>query len=149
MWRFVVHVGLIYNRYTFVSRGGESKPFLLFVIIKTMKFFKSVRHALRGIFVFALAERNFKLELLGAVAAILLSAFLKISLVEWALVFVAIFLVFAMELINTAIEKTLDIVHPEYSNKVKDIKDLSAGAVLVAALFALILAGLIFLPKII
>ena len=54
-----------------------------------------------------------------------------------------------MEMINTAIEKLCDVVHLEQHPLIKKVKDIAAGAVLVSAVFSLITAAIIFLPKII
>ena len=58
---------------------------------------------------------------------------------------VAIVLVFAAELFNTAIEKLCDVVHPDYSEKIKAIKDLAAGAVLVCAVGAVVIGLFVFI----
>ena len=111
------------------------------------KFLNSFKYALRGLFVLAKAERNFKIELLFAVFAIALSCVLKLSALEFLFVLLAITLVLLAELFNTAIEKIMDFIHPEKHDAVRDIKDLSAGAVLLAIIFAFIIALFVFVPK--
>ena len=112
------------------------------------KLINSFSYALRGLKVLALAERNFKLELAIASLVVFIALFLRLSFLEWGLVILAISLVFLAELFNTAIEKTLDFIHPQRSEKIRDIKDLSAGAVLVSAFFAFCIGLIILLPKI-
>ena len=111
------------------------------------KVFQSFKHAVRGLKVLALAERNFKIELGFAIFVFVLAIFFKLKRWEWGLIALAASLVFLAELLNTAIEKTLDHLHPNEHEKVRDIKDLSAGAVLITVLFAVFIGLLIFLPK--
>lgn len=112
------------------------------------KIFKSFKYAIRGLKVLALAERNFKIELGFAIFVFALAIFFKLEKWEWGLIALAVSLVFLAELVNTAIEKTLDHLHPEEHEKVRDIKDLSAGAVLLAVIFSVFIGLLIFAPKI-
>ncbi len=109
---------------------------------------KSFKYALRGLFVLARAERNFKIEVAFALLAIALSCFLKLSKIEFLFVLLAVALVLLAELFNTAIEKIMDFLHPEQSEKVRDIKDLSAGAVLLTVIFAVFVAIFVFTSKI-
>ena len=106
-----------------------------------------MKFAMRGLRTLAIAERNFKIELALAFFVFALAYFFRIERWEWGLVVLAVSLVFLAELINTAIEKTLDHLHPEEHERVGDIKDLSAGAVLLTALFALFVGLLVFLPR--
>ena len=73
----------------------------------------------------------------------------KLNILEWGLVELAIGLVLVSELINTAIEWLVDLVSPEYKEKAGSIKDVAAGAVLVAATISVIIGAIVFLPKII
>ena len=111
-------------------------------------FLKSFVYAWSGVKTLALAERNFKIELAFAVLAVILSLAFNIEYWQWGLVILSISLVFLAELFNTAIEKTLDLLHPDHSEKVRDIKDLSAGAVLLTVFFAVFIGLLIFIPHI-
>lgn len=78
----------------------------------------------------------------------MLSACLNLSAVEWALIVSAILSVFIAESINTCIEYVCDLITSDYSFAVKQIKDIAAAAVLISAVYALILAFIILLPKI-
>jgi diacylglycerol kinase len=84
-----------------------------------------------------------------AMITLLISALIKISTIEWIAVCFCIAFVFTMEMVNTAIEKLCDIIHEERHIGIKKVKDIAAGAVLVAAMFSLITGAVIFLPKII
>ena len=72
----------------------------------------------------------------------------KISYIEWGILTITIFLVLITETLNTAIEKTVDMITKEYSEEAKVVKDISAGAVLFSAIASVIVGIIIFLPKI-
>lgn len=71
------------------------------------------------------------------------------NLTEWFFVLSAGFLVLICEAINTVIEKAMDRITETYDIKIKDIKDMSAGFVLLAAIYAVIVGSIVFIPKII
>ena len=71
----------------------------------------------------------------------------KISKIEWFICFILIAGVISTELINTAIENTVDLITQEKNPKAKIAKDIAAGAVLIWAIFATIIGGMIFIPK--
>lgn len=110
---------------------------------------KSFSFAFAGIKDFWLSEPNAKLHLLAAIVAITAGFTLHISLTEWLFIALAITLVFASEMFNTALEKLCDKVSPDMHPLIKTVKDLAAGGVLVTALFAALTGMIIFLPKII
>ena len=66
---------------------------------------------------------------------------------EWILQLLSIGLVLSIEGLNTAVEKVADFIHPEYHEKIGDIKDVAAGAVTFAALIAAIIGLIIYIPK--
>ena len=94
-------------------------------------------------------ERNARAHLVFAVIAFVLGLLLKVSNAELAAVFFAVIIVFLAEIFNTAIERTLDLVEPNEHPMVKTIKDMSAGAVLLAAVAAAMVGLAIFAPKLI
>ncbi|MGB0925483.1 MAG: diacylglycerol kinase family protein, partial [Minisyncoccia bacterium] len=83
-----------------------------------------------------------------AIAITIAGFYYDISTTEWLFQIAFIGLVMSLEGVNTAIEKIMDLVHPEYDIRVRDIKDLAAGAVLFTVLIALTTASFIYLPKI-
>ena len=83
-----------------------------------------------------------------AVVAVALGFLLKISAAEWLAVVVSIAFVLALEAINTALEFLTDLVSPHIHPLARDVKDVAAGAVLVAAMGAAVVGAIIFLPKI-
>lgn len=109
---------------------------------------QSFGFALSGLKTMICEEHNSRIHLLAAIGAVLIGFFLKISRIEWIAVVFAIGFVFALEIINTAIEHIADFVSPEKHEMIKKIKDLSAAAVLVSAITALIIGLIVFLPKI-
>ncbi len=113
------------------------------------KIFKSFGYALRGIWLVIKTQRNFRIHLFAAVIAILAGLFFNLSHNEWAILILTIFAVFSAEAFNTAIEKIIDLVCPEYNKLAGEAKDIAAGAVLLTAIMAVIIGLIIFLPKII
>jgi diacylglycerol kinase len=83
------------------------------------------------------------------ILVIIASFVLKINKNEWLSIIIVIGFVFSMEIINSAIEQLADFVSPNYQEIIKKVKDLSAAAVLISALVSVIVAFIIFIPKII
>jgi len=106
---------------------------------------KSFGFAISGIIQFFITETHAKIHLLAAVMAIGFSFFLEIEQGDWLFIVLAIGIVLISEMINTSIEKIVDIVSPEINSKAEFIKDVAAGAVLVSASIALILGCLVFI----
>jgi len=109
-------------------------------------FLKGFVYAWKGIAAGA-AGRNFRVMLAAAAGVIVLGCYLEISGVEWALLTLAVGLVLALELLNTAGEKLVDILSPDHDPRYGMVKDILAGAVLVAALAAAIVGALVFSPR--
>ena len=114
---------------------------------KNPTFFKALKNSLRGIFLSVTTERNIKIQLVFAIIATICGVIFKISMIEWICLVVTIFLVLITESLNTAIEKTVDMITNEYNENAKNIKDISAGAVLFSAMSSVIVGLMIFLPK--
>lgn len=109
----------------------------------------SVKNCLDGISYVTKNEKNFKREIAFGIIALILSYILKIDKIEFIIVLTMICLVLTTEIINTAIERTVDLVTKEYHELARIAKDVSAGSVLVTSIFALIIGIIIFIPKII
>jgi diacylglycerol kinase len=109
----------------------------------------SVKNCLDGISYVTKSEKNFKREIALGIIALILSYILKIDKIEFIIVLTMICLVLTTEIINTAIERTVDLVTKEYHELARIAKDVSAGSVLVTSTFALIIGIIIFMPKII
>jgi diacylglycerol kinase (ATP) len=110
---------------------------------------KTFVFAFRGLRAFFRRESKAGIHLFAALMAIGMAWYLKITTTEWLLIIFAIGLVFVAELFNTIAELISDLIQPDYDKKVKDIKDMAAAAVLVAAIVAAIIGLVIFLPKLI
>ncbi len=104
-------------------------------------------YASRGITRLFQKERNARIHLVLALVAVIVAWHLGLSMVEWGLLALTIGMVFVAEAMNTAIESLTDLANPEFHPLAKDAKDIAAGAVLMAALVALLMAMLLFLPK--
>lgn len=109
---------------------------------------KSFVYAWEGIVWFFRKEHNASVHLSATVMVLVLSVSFGVNKTEAIAVVFSIAFVWVAEMINTAIEKAMDLVSPQHNPPVKIIKDVSAGAVLVAAIAAFIIGGIIFIPKI-
>jgi diacylglycerol kinase len=112
-------------------------------------FMASTMHAFHGVRHVFEHERNARIHLMVALLALLLGVFLRISDAELAAVFFAVVIVFLAEIFNTAIERTLDLISEKNNPRIKLIKDMAAGAVLVSAIAALAIGIAIFVPAIV
>lgn len=113
-----------------------------------MNLIEAIKYAVNGIRVFFTTERNGQIQSGTALLVIFLGFILEIDKIEWAVILFCIMLVISFEMINTAIEKLCNLVHPDFNPQIKIIKDLSAGAVLVAAILSAIIGIAIFFPRI-
>ncbi len=109
-----------------------------------MDFVKSLRHALAGLRNILRSERNARIHLMVALLVLVAAWVLDVSNEGFAAIFFAILLVFLAEIMNTTIEKTLDLIDTKQRPEIKLIKDMAAGAVLVAALGAFIIGIAVF-----
>ena len=112
------------------------------------KLIRNIGMALRGLRL-AAQEQTFRIFCLVATVVIILMFWLKVSFYEKLILILVITLVMTLELINSRIERVLDIFQPNHDPRIKIIKDISAGAVLLSCLGAAIIGLLIFLPYII
>ena len=110
---------------------------------------RSLKFALRGMWLLITTEDSIKAQLFVALIATILGFYFDISNIEWMIQFLAIGLVLVAEAVNTAVEEVADFIHPEYHKKIGLIKDIAAGAPSFAAFISLIIAGFIYIPKII
>lgn len=122
--------------------------------MKTDKFsiksrFGSFRFAFRGLASLFKNEHNARIHLIAAIVVVTAGIILRINLLEWCLLSVVIGLVFLTELFNTSLEVLGDVVDPERNDRIRDVKDYAAGAVLISAIISVITGGFIFLPKLI
>jgi diacylglycerol kinase (ATP) len=109
---------------------------------------RSLKFALRGMWLLMTTEDSIKAQLFFAIIAIFLGFYFEISPTEWMIQFLVIGLVLVSEALNTAIEKIADFVHPDYHKKIGFIKDIAAGGPSFAAIISLIIVSIIYIPKI-
>ena len=109
----------------------------------------SFKYAFSGISYVLNTSRNFKIQLIFAVIALMIGFLLKISLSNYVILVATIMSVLILEILNTSIESIVDlVVKKEFSGLSKISKDTSAGAVLLASINSVIIALYIFFPKI-
>ncbi len=106
----------------------------------------SFGHALRGWGYVLRTQRNMWIHVVIAAAVVALSIWLRLSRVEWAIIVLTIAMVFTAEFVNTAIEAVVDLASPQRHPLAKVGKDVGAGAVVIAALAAVIVGVLILWP---
>jgi len=109
---------------------------------------ESFKNAIRGLKLALREEKNIQFHFAISILVLLLAIFLEVSKVELVLILIAIMAVIATEMINTALEELLDMISPDYNDKVGKIKDIAAGSVLVCALISAVIGLMIFMPYI-
>ncbi|NCC80935.1 MAG: diacylglycerol kinase family protein [Clostridia bacterium] len=114
---------------------------------KSKNLFESFKHAFSGMTFAFRNEKNFKIHFMAMIIAISLGLLFKLSTVRWILLFLQIGMVISVEVINSAFERTVDLIVQDYNIEAKRIKDMAAGAVLVVSIVAVINGVLIFLIK--
>lgn len=108
---------------------------------------ESFRFALNGLLLLLKNEHNSRIHLLAAIIAIVMGIIMKIDHYEWSLLIIVIGAVFLTELLNSSIESLADLIDPEWNELIMRAKDYSAAAVLISAIVAIVVGGLIFIPK--
>ena len=108
---------------------------------------RSFHFAFRGLRFAFQSEHNLWVHTVAALMAIVLSFILEISHHEWMVIILVTGGVFVTELFNSAIESMVDLFSPELNEKAGRIKDIAAGAVLMAAMVAVAAGLIVFLPK--
>lgn len=109
---------------------------------------KSVGYAFKGAVFLLKTEPSIKVQFGIGVLLTFTGFYFEISPTEWLIQFLAIGLVLSIEGINTAIEELANFIHPEHHKKIGIIKDIAAGAVFLASIFAIAAGLIIYLPKI-
>ncbi len=104
----------------------------------------SFYYAFRGVYHVFSKEHNAWIHLFASIVVIAAGLFFKITAIEWCLIAIAIGIVFITEMINSAIERLVDFVSPDYNKNAGIIKDIAAGAVLVASITAVVIGILVF-----
>lgn len=109
----------------------------------------SIKNAFNGVIWAFKTQPNYKIHLFFSILALFGAWFLKISETEFILIVMLIFIGFVIETVNTGIEATTDAITKQMREDIRIAKDVSAASMLIYAIGATIIAGLIFIPKLI
>ena len=112
------------------------------------KFTRSFNNAVRGVIFLLKSEQNARVHAIVTICVGIAAYLLEVTRLEAAILFIAVILVFAIEIINTAIEKVFDLCYPGKHDLIKGVKDAMAGAVFISAIIATVVAILVFLPHV-
>lgn len=112
------------------------------------RFFRSFSYAVKGILFTIHNERNFQIEVFVSVFVVIIMLFFPLTPLERSLIVLSIALVLTLELANTALERVMDILKPRVHPYARVIKDVMAGAVLLATFASIAIGIVIFLPYI-
>ena len=123
-----------------MSKDGKISP---------KKLRHSFQYAFSGMADMLRQEPNARIHCIITVLVVAAGFFFRISATEWIGIAFAIGLVISAEAFNTAIERLADVVQPDQDERIRDVKDLAAAAVLLCALAAAAVGAIIFLPKVI
>lgn len=110
---------------------------------------RSLKFAIKGAWLLITTEHSIMVQVFIGISVSILGWILDISSLEWILQIFAIGMVLVAESLNTAIEKLCDFIHPDFHKKIGFIKDISAGGVAFAAISAILIGLIIYLPKIV
>lgn len=117
-------------------------------MIKIKRLLKSFRYALKGLKKTLKEEQNLQIQSVIALAVISLAFIFRVKRLEWIVIIFMIGLVILMELANSAVERIADVLKPRINSYVKEIKDISAAAVMISSIIAVIVGLIIFWPYI-
>ncbi|WP_185210851.1 diacylglycerol kinase [Sphingobacterium mizutaii] len=120
----------------------EKEPFSL------KKRIKSFEYSIAGLAHLLKLEHNARIHVIAAIMVVVAGWLLEISSMEWVAIVICIGFVFTTETLNTSIENICDNLTTDIHPHIKIIKDLASGAVLISAVTAVVVALIIFLPKI-
>lgn len=122
-----------------VRHAGDTRPFPLLCAFRCAS--EGIRYAFT-------TQRNLKIHLVFAIAAVALGFALQVSEAAWLAIVLCIVSVTSLEVVNTAIESVVDMVSPEWHELARRAKDCAAGAVYIAAIGSLVVAAIVYLPPI-
>lgn len=111
------------------------------------RFFRSFRYSFQGLSYAARNEQSILVMIIALILTLVFGIFLNISLLEWFFILVAIGLVLGTELLNTAIEATIDLISPNYHPLARIAKDTASASVFIYSFIAFIIGCLVFIPK--
>ncbi len=144
----VLYIGAVKTYLNIEKEEKMNKREMVKLRKKRKKLRNSFKYAFEGIGEALKTEQNLKIHFFIMIVVITAGLVFKINAMEWIACIILFGLVISLELINTAIETTVDIAMPEKNEKAKLAKDVAAGAVLMSAIMAIVVGLIIFLPKI-
>ena len=109
---------------------------------------KSIGYAFKGAIFLLKTESSIKIQFTIALIVTVAGFYYHISTTEWLIQCLSIGLVVSIEGINTSIEEIANFIHPEHHEKIGVIKDIAAGAVFIASIFAIAIGFIIYIPRI-
>lgn len=107
-------------------------------------FYKSVRNSINGLIWMLKSERNFQFEILALLLNLFLIVYLQLDTTDAAVILTVCFAVLSLEILNTCIEKICDVIQPEYDERIKIIKDIAAGSVVLMAMASVFVGILVY-----
>jgi len=111
------------------------------------KFLLGFVYAFQGLAVLIKSERNFKFHLFAFICISIAGFLFKIESSEWLAILIISSIILTAEALNTAIEKLANHLHPKIHPAIKSVKDIAAASVLISSIIAVVIAGIIFLPR--
>ena len=108
---------------------------------------KAIKYAAKGFWILITSEHSIIAQTSIGIIMTIIGFLMHLSATEWMFQIMAIGLILVAESLNTAIEKMADFIHPEYHKQIGRIKDISAGAAFFAAIIAVIIGLIIYVPK--
>jgi diacylglycerol kinase len=109
---------------------------------------RSFANAFSGIGAMFRGEHNFRIHIFVFILVIIAGILLRVTPMRWMMIFIVSGMVLSAECLNTAVEYLADEVSPEYSDRIKKVKDIAAAGVLITAMVAVITGLIIFVPRI-
>lgn len=114
-----------------------------------IRFMKSFNYSFQGLIYAIKQEQSFLVMMICLILTLGFGIFLNISILEWFFILISIGLVLGTELLNTAIEATIDLVAPSFHPLAKIAKDTASASVFIYSFIAFIIGCLVFIPKVI
>lgn len=111
-------------------------------------FLESFKNSLTGLFYIVKHERNARRMFIAAVAIVIAGFYFQITRLEWLALILTIAIVIVSEIYNTLVEYLADLFRKKYDKRIKILKDLASAAPLFSSFISLIVAAIIFFPKI-
>lgn len=118
------------------------------LVLKDKKRLIGFKFAWRGLVEVFKEERNFKVHVTITLLVIITGFCVKLSTLEWTIILLVISHVLVAEVFNSVIERVIDYIKPDIHPLARSIKDIAAGSVLIATMFAIVIGAIILLPKI-